>query len=195
MSQINWLDEVELEELTEFLTVATNEAEGETSERFKITDTSSMNWTLRKLKALDKAQNDDLSVYAEEVARLGAWLNKQSEKAQQSKDYLTGLVEQYAREQSKADAEWKGVKSPFGKVTYKTPKDKINYGDENKLVEYLETNGFLQLIKTVKTPIKDDLKKLFPINGSNLINTETGELIPEISMVKQEPVLKIVLEG
>lgn len=192
---INWLEEAELEELTEFLTVAAGPEEGESSERFKITDASSMNWTLRKLKAIDKAQNDDLSVYTEEVARLGAWLNKQSEKAQQSKDYLTGLVEQYAREQRISDPDWKGVKSPFGKVTFKTPKDKINYGDEGKLVEYLETNGFLQLIKTVKTPIKDDLKKLFPVKGSNLINTETGELIPEISFVKQEPVLKIVLEG
>ena len=190
----NWLEEAELEELTEFLTVATDGAEGESSERFKITDTSSMNWTLRKLKALDKAQNDDLSVYAEEVARLGAWLDKQSEKAQRSKDYLTGLVEQYAREQNKTDPEWKGIKSPFGKVTYKTPKDKINYGDEEKLVKYLEENGFLQLIKTVKTPIRDDFKKLFPVNGSNFVNTETGEVIPEVSFVKQEPVLKITLE-
>ena len=191
----NWLEEAELEELNEFLEFAPDGPESESSERFKITDASSMNWTLRKLKSLDKAQNDDLSVYTEEVARLTAWLDKQSEKAQRSRDYLTGLVEQYAREQNKSDPEWKGVKSPFGKVTFKTPKDKINYGDEDKLVQYLETNGFLQLIKTVKTPIKDDLKKLFPINGSNLINTETGEIIPEISFVKQEPVLKIVLEG
>ena len=154
-----------------------------------------MNWTLRKLKALEKSHNEDITVYNDEVERLTGWLQKQSEKAQQTKDFLEGLVEEYARNQTKEDPEWKGVKSPHGKVTFKTPKDKISYGDEEMLVEYLETNGFLQLIKTVKTPIKDDLKKLFPNKDGKLINTITGEVIPEISFVKQEPVLNITLEG
>ena len=190
---MDWLQTAELEEIVEVFSTATNEPE--VRERFKITDTASMNWTLRKLKALESAHNEDVRVFDEEVGRLAEWLGQQSHKSQLGKEFLEGLVEEYARGQHKEDPEWKGVKSPHGKVTYKTPKDKISYGDEEKLVKYLETNGFLQLIKTVKTPIKDDLKKLFPVKGSNLINTETGEVIPEISFVKQDPVLKITLEG
>ena len=192
---MDWLQTAELEEIVDVLSTATNEPEEELEKRFKITDTASMSWTLRKLKALESAHNEDVRVFDEEVGRLTEWLSQQSHKSQLGKEFLEGLVEEYARGQHKEDPEWKGVKSPHGNVTYKTPKDKINYGDEDKLVKYLETNGFLQLIKTVKTPIRDDLKKLFLINGSNLVNTETGEVIPEISFVKQEPVLKITLEG
>jgi hypothetical protein len=192
---MDWLQTAELEEIVGVLSIATNEPEEELEKRFKITDTASMSWVLRKLKALESAHNEDVRVFDEEVGRLTEWLGQQSHKSQLGKEFLTGLVEEYARGQHKEDPEWKGVKSPHGKVTYKTPKDKASYGDEDKLVEYLEANGFLQLIKTVKTPIKDDLKKLFPVKGSNLINTETGEVIPEISFVKQEPVLKITLEG
>lgn len=191
---MDWLQTAELEEIVGVLSTATNEPEEELEKRFKIIDTASMSWTLRKLKALESAHNEDVRVFDEEVGRLTQWLEQQSHRSQFGKEFLEGLVEEYARGQHKEDPEWKGVKSPHGKVTFKTPKDKINYGDEEKLVEYLETNGFLQLIKTVKTPIKDDLKKLFPVKGSNLVNTETGEVIPEISLVKQDPVLKIVLE-
>jgi hypothetical protein len=192
---MDWLQTAELEEIVGVMSTATENPEEELEKRFKIIDTASMSWTLRKLKTLESAHNEDVRVFDEEVWRLTEWLNQQSHKSQLGREFLTGLVEEYARGQNKEDPEWKGVESPHGKVTYKTPKDRIAYGDEEKLVKYLETNGFLQLIKTVKTPIKDDLKKLFPVKGSNLINTSTGEVIPEISFVKQEPVLKITLEG
>ena len=192
---MDWLQTAELEEIVGVLSTATEIPEEELEKRFKIIDTASMSWTLRKLKALESAHDEDVRVFDDEVGRLTEWLGQQSHKSQLGKEFLEGLVEEYARGQYKVDPKWKGVKSPHGKVTYKTPKDKIIYGDEEKLVEYLETNGFLQLIKTVKTPIKDDFKKLFPVKGSNLINTETGEVIPEISFVKQDPVLKITLGG
>ena len=192
---MDWLQTAELEEIVGVMSTATNDREEELEKRFKITDIASMSWTLRKLKALESAHNEDVRVFDEEVGRLTEWLGQQSHKSQLGKEFLEGLVEEYARGQHKEDPEWKGVKSPHGKVTFKTPKDKISYGDEEKLVKYLEANGFLQLIKTVKTPIKDDLKKLFPVKGSVLVNTATGEVIPEINFVKQEPVLKITLEG
>ena len=74
MSAINWLDEQEAEELQEALAMVETGKE----DRFQITDLSSLNWTLRKLKALEKSHNEYLALLNEEVARMRAWFDKQS---------------------------------------------------------------------------------------------------------------------
>jgi len=74
MSAINWLDEQESEELHEALATVEEGKE----DRFQITDLSSLNWTMRKLKVIEKSHNEDLALLNEEVARLRAWFDKQS---------------------------------------------------------------------------------------------------------------------
>ena len=184
---MNWLQEEELEELTEFLTASTEEVEGEQKERFAITDLSSLNWTLRKLSTLEKSHNEDLLLFKEEIDRINKWFDKQKESYLGSVEYLEGLVKEFAKAQRVIDPKWR-QRSPYGVVSFRKAK-KYDYGDEEKLVQFLSDNGMGEFVKVVKTPIKTELKKALTIaKDGKAIFTSTGEVLPEIVVEETEDV-------
>ena len=187
---MNWLQEEELEELREGLnSVETTE---QAEERFRITDLSSLNWTLRKLSSLDKKRLEEVNLANAELERINMWFAKQDTTYQASKSFLEGLVKEYAKEQRVIDPKWK-QKSPYGAVGFRKAK-KFDYGDEEKLVKYLSDNGLSEFIKVVKTPIKTELKKALTIVDGKAIITNTGEILPEVTAEETEDVT-IKLEG
>ena len=186
---MNWLQDEELDELNEHLTPT---SEGKTKERFSITDLSSLNWALRKLSSLDKKRLGEVNLANAELERINMWFAKQDVTYQESKQYLEGLVREYAKEQRAIDPKWK-QKSPYGAVGFRKAK-KYDYGDEEKLVKYLSENGMGEFVKVVKTPIKTELKKALTIVDGKAIFASTGEVLPEITAEETEDVT-IKLEG
>jgi len=180
---MNWLENIELEEVE---TMFTEENEEQLKERFKIKDLSSLNWALRKLKVVEKAYNADKALWDEEIARLTKWFNKQSEGHNNATMFLEGLISEYAKAQRVIDPKWK-QKTPHGHVGFRKAK-KFNYGDEEKLVQYLADNGMSEYVKVVKSPIRSELKKVLTIVEGKAIFTSTGEVLPEIVVEETEDV-------
>jgi len=190
MSVINWLDEQEAEELHEALaTVETGK-----EDRFQITDLSSLNWTLRKLKVLEKSHNEDLALLNEEIARLREWFNKQSQGYDSTKEFLEGLIAEYAKGQQVEDAKWKGQKTPHGRIGFRKQQPKWDYGDEEALANLLFANGMEKFVKTVRTPIKTELKEVLGVIDGQAIYKETGEVVAGITVTEREPLVVIKLE-
>ena len=189
---MNWLDEVELGELGELFAddVTTEQLE----QRFKITDLSSMNWALRKLSALGKNHAEEFELANAEIDRIQSWFKKQDEAFQYSKQFIEGLIGKYAKEQRKLDEKWKG-KSPYGKVGFRKQQPMWDYGDEDKLVKYMEENGLSDMVKIEKKPMKAELKLALIVKDEKAINALTGEVVPGIMVEDREPVLTIKLEG
>ena len=79
-------------------------------------------------------------------------------------------------------------------VGFRKQQPKWNYGDEDKLVDFMEENGLDDLVKIEKKPIKADLKKLLIVKDGIAVNPRTGEVIPQITVDEQEPLLSIKLE-
>ena len=188
---MNWLENIELEELE---TMFTEENEDQLKERFKIKDLSSLNWALRKLSALEKSHAEESELATIEIARIRAWFDKQDQSFQQSKNFLEGLIGEYAKEQRVIDPKWKSKKTPYGVVGFRKQQPKWNYGDEDKLVDFMEENGLDDLVKIEKKHIKADLKKLLIVKDGIAVNPRTGEVIPQITVDEQEPLLSIKLE-
>jgi len=184
---MNWLEEAEFEEVEEI--------RQEDSERFKIKDLDSLNWALRKLAALNKKHQEEEQLAVMETRRITDWFTKQDESYQAGKNFFEGLITEYANEQKTADPKWKGQASPYGKVGYRKRQPKWDYGDEEKLVEYLDSVGLDTCVKVEKKPIKDEIKKLFPVVEGKAIFAVTGEVVPQITIKEQEPSLSIKLEG
>jgi hypothetical protein len=187
---INWLDEIEVEELTPIF--RTEENEEQLKERFKITDLSTLNWALRKLLTLDKKRAEEVELADAEIERIRTWSNKQGEAYEYSKQFLEGLVEEYAREQRANDPKWKGNKTPYGKVGFRK-QTKWDYGDEKLLVDYLEKN-FNFLVKVEKTPMKAEIKKDFTNVNGQAVNKLTGEILPGIIISEIDSIVTIKLE-
>jgi hypothetical protein len=189
---LNWLDEAELEQLEDM-----ENREGtddQRKERFKITDLSSLNWALRKLKALEKGHDEELRVAQEELSRIQDWFAKQDKSYQSSKQFIEGLIAEFAKGQIEVDPKWKGSKTPYGKVNFHKQKDQWEY-DEEALVAYLEGENKTSLLKVKKEPIKELIKDFYTLKNGRLINENTGEVIPGVAVTEREPKLSIKLEG
>lgn len=188
---MNWLDEIEVEELSPIY--RTEENEEQLKERFKVTDLNSLNWALRKLSALDKKRAEEAELANAEISRIQEWFRKQDEAYQYSKQFLEGLVSEFAKAQRIIDPKWK-QKTPYGLVSFRKAK-KFNYGDEEKLTKFLDENGMSDYVKVVKSPKKAELKKALTITTEGkAIFTSTGELLPEVTAEEVEDVT-IKLEG
>ena len=180
---MNWLDKIELDELEVVLV----------EQRFRISDLSSLNWTLRKLSSLDKNRAEEVTLANAELERINVWFARQDITYQASKNFLEGLIREYATQQRVIDPKWK-QKTPYGLVSFRKGK-KFNYGDEEKLVKYLVDNGMGEFVKVVKSPIKAELKKALTITkDGKVIFSNTGEILPEITVEEVENVT-ITLEG
>jgi hypothetical protein len=189
---MNSLDELELDEVSEIFT--TEETEEERKERFKIKDLSSLNWALRKLSALEKSHDEDTDLRNEEMHRIMNWFTKQDAIYQGSRAFLEGLVKEYAEEQRAIDPKWR-QKCPYGLVSFRKQQPKWDYGDEEVLANLLYTNGMEKFVKTVKTPIKTELKLALGVVDGQAVYMETGEVIPGITVTEREELVTIKLEG
>lgn len=189
---MNWLDELELDQLED---METREGTDEQrKERFKITDLSSLNWAFRKLTTLGKSHAEEFMVAQEELTRIQDWFKKQDESYQTSRQFLEGLIGEYAGQQRVIDPKWR-QKTPYGLVSFRKQQPKWDYGDEEALVDYMESNGLENMVQTKKTPIKGELKKTLYVHDGKAVNTLTGEIVPEITVTDQEETVTIKLEG
>lgn len=147
---------------------------------------------MRKLTALEKNHTEDIELRNAEIDRITKWHEKQEGTYLSSKEFLEGLVKAYASQQRAIDPKWR-QRSPYGNVSFRKAK-KFDYGDEEKLVNYLSDNGMGEYVKVVKSPIKAELKKALTVVDGKAIFTSTGEVLPEIVVVETEDVT-IKLEG
>lgn len=156
----NFIDKRELEEV-------------EVQETFKVKTLQEANWCFRKMGVLQKKVADKKALVQMEIERLKAWLDEENKKDNNSIEYFEGLLKQYFMETGEK------VKTPYGSVTTRKSK-KYSYIDA-EVLSYLSSNGYNNAIR-VKTELdKTEVKKLF----KDGINTETGEVIPGMS-VKDE---------
>jgi len=189
---MNWLQDEELEELGEDL--SSTESTERAKDQFKITDFATLNWAMRKLSVLDKKRAEEVAVVNTEIERIQQWFAKQDKQYQYSKEYLERLIEDYAKTQRDEDPKWKGSKTPYGKINFHKQKDQWEY-DEEALVAYLEKERKTSLLKVKKEPIKELIKDFFALSNGHLINENTGEIIPGVTITEREAKLSIKLEG
>ena len=165
----------------------------ETKQRFQITDLNSLNWTLRKLAALDVQEKEVSELATAEIERIQAWQTSRVNAIQNSRDYLESLIAEYARTQREVDPKWK-AKTPYGKVGYRKQQPEWDYWDEKQIIESLEEGGYDDLIKVEKKPIKTELKKRFTIVGDSVVDQATGEIIRGVRVMEREDKLEIKVE-
>jgi len=189
---MNMLEEVELDELNELL--STDESTEEVRKRFQITDLSSMNWALRKLSALEKDHDGDTSLLNSEYHRIAKWYDKQSNSYQNSKQFLEGLIGEYAKAQRAEDPKWR-QKTPFGDVSFRKQQPEWVY-EGDKTLDYFLTSEWVETCVRVKNELdKNKIKETFKVVGDKLICISTGEVIPGVTITDRDPVMKITLEG
>ncbi|MBE1304526.1 hypothetical protein G4W71_10885 [Clostridium botulinum] len=164
----------------------------ENQETFKITDLKGASWALRKIKECKESILEKEELAKAEKERIEEWLNNETKNDLVSLEYFNGLLLQYYKELKQKDPKAK-ISTPYGKVTSRKNK-KWNYGNEETLLKYLDSNGYKNLIRTKQEINKTDFKESFLIKDGIVLDKNTGEVIPEISIVEEENISVKVVE-
>lgn len=147
--------------------------------KYSVVDQKSASEIFKKIKFLDGEIERINKQAKEERADVDVWEQKETKSLAGKRDYFSGLVEMYYREQKHLNSKFK-LTSPWGKVNSSTRKSLV-VNDEQGLIEYLETNDE-QAIKVNKTINKSYINSKY----KNGVNPETGEIIPGIAIEEKE---------
>jgi len=180
------MDELQKEELQEL-----HEQE-EQKKQFTVTDSAQADWVLRKLSALDAEDNENQKTYDKNRERIDNWLAKVKQSTQDSREYLTRLLTDYAVAQWTENPKFK-INTPNGKVTFRKQQPKWIY-DDDKLVESLQSADASNLLRIKQVPDKKKLKQVVTVTDKGQVVTSDGALLdgvrveplPEKVVIKPE---------
>lgn len=161
-----------------------------TNETFKVTDDSSANWALRKIKQLQDQQKETNSLAEAEIEKINTWAESENDKAQRDIDYFQGLLAEYALKKREENPKFKSMKLPNGSIKFRKQQPKFNY-DEDLLVRSLKSIQRDDLIKVKEVPDKTNVKKIFKVINNNLVDEETGTIIDGVTIEHREDVFKV----
>lgn len=155
------------------------------TESFQVTDDQQANWALRKIKQHQELQKENNLLAESEIEKINAWVESENDKAQQSIDYFQSLLSAYALKLREADPKFKSSKLPNGKIKFAKQQPKWNLKNE-VVLKSLKEAGETDLIKVIESPRLADIKKAFVINGNEVINPDTGEIVEGIEIEHRE---------
>ena len=150
----------------------------EEKERFKVTDNSSADWCLRKIKALKTQQDENTQLAQKEIERIKAWEETENEKLQNNIAFFECLLLEYHLPIYQADEKKKTISLPNGKL--KLRKQQPNFiRDDEKLIGYLRHTEQFDLIEVIEKPKWGEFKKNLEVSedGAIIADKNTGELV------------------
>ena len=152
----------------------------EQRESFKIENLEGATWAFRKLRAITEKEAEIKDTADKEIEVIANWRDKELEQYAKDKEYFNFLLEEFYRVEKAKDKKFK-LSTPYGKVTARKTA-KWEY-EEETLKDYIRSND-LPFIRVREEIDKAGLKKCF----KDGINTETGEVIPGITIEEVESI-------
>lgn len=193
-----------LARLDDYLTqmIDTFEQQGQTVEtiiiggkpRFQIETKEHAIWALRKIAAIERARKEAQEAAQAEICRMQDWLAGEEKRADQAREYLDQLLEEYHRKQLEENPKAKTIKLPHGELRFRAQQPEF-YRDENTIKAWAKENRPDVLIPQDPKLDWTGLKKVIRIVDGKALDPNTGEIIPGITIVERQPKFQIKLTG
>lgn len=163
------------------------EIEEDKKEVWKVTDDVSADWCLDKIMEY-KAEFNRFEIVAKaKIQQIEMSLKKEKNKMNNDVSFFESKLREYfesVKEAAKDSKTQKVYKLPSGSLKMKKAVVTFDY-DKAKLLEYAEKEKLDDLIKTTKEFKWAEFKKNLEIEGKDILNKETGEIV-EIEGLKLE---------
>lgn len=155
---------------------------------FHVTDDSTAEWCLRKIKEAKADQEKWRQHYAEQMKKVEETTGK-------TVAYFESALEDYfSRVPHKATKTQESYTLPSGRLIRKQQQPKYTTDDET-LVPWLESNFMGQLVKIKKTADWAGLKKVVSLTPDGAhVATDEGEIIPGVTVEQRPDVFKVEME-
>lgn len=143
-------------------------------ESFKIENDKTADWAIAQIQEAE-AERDRLVALAEsQIDDLNNKIEELKTKCENDTKYLKGCLAMYFETvPSKETKTQKSYKLLSGTLVFKKPSQKINHDDE-KLLEFLDGTEFIKVKKSIDWA---EYKKVLTISDSEVIDSETGEIV------------------
>ncbi|WP_162991182.1 host-nuclease inhibitor Gam family protein [Biomaibacter acetigenes] len=156
-------------------------------ESWKIENDSQADWALDKIREAKAEFRRFEMVVNDKIAQLQEALAAEKEKMEREVGFFSGkLAEYFETVPHKKTKTQETYALPSGKLIKKYKQPKIER-DEEKLIAWLEQNGMTELVKIEKRADWATLKKDTVIDGERVISKTTGEAIPGVVAIPQNP--------
>ena len=189
-----------LDRLDEYLSYAIEApVEGGTAEKpaFRIDTKEQAVWALRKIAGIERSRQEARTAAQVEVGRIQAWLAGEEKRADQARDYLDFLLEDYHRRQLAENPKQKTIKLPHGELQLRTQQPEY-HKDDVAVMTWARENRPEFVIQPPQPDPKLDwagLKKALKVVNGQAVDPETGEAVPGLVVTEQLPKFQIKLSG
>lgn len=156
----------------------------ETTIPFIIDNDAKAEWALRKIAEIEKDTQKWVDFYAAQAEKVG-------KQAETDKAYFMGLLEAYfSTVPHRVTKTQESYTLPGGKLIRKAQQPAYTR-DDAQLLPWAKENA---LYKVVESPDWVNIKKRVTVNGTTAVDTETGEIIPGITIEQRPPVFQVSLK-
>lgn len=165
------------------LEVLGNEPE---NEGFVIDSDSKAEWALERIKAEKQDMERLIKICEERIAEYQQKIEQFKKQYENRTAYLKTLLAQYFYTVSHRKTKTQeSYTLPSGKLILKYPGPEFQKDDE-KLIEFLEKNGYEEFIQIKKLPKWGEFKKNVIVSGQNVI-TQDGLVVEGVKAVERAP--------
>ncbi|NLI58767.1 MAG: hypothetical protein GX387_09670 [Clostridium sp.] len=160
------------------------------NDEFIIDNDEKAEWALRKIAEEREEAQHYINVCKSMIAEYEEKIQKEEERLNKKTSYLEGKLQQYFQSvKYKSTKTQKIYKLPSGTLRLKYPQPEFKR-DEEKLVNWLKENKFLDLIKVREVPNWVELKKNIKISGNRVVS-EDGQIIEGVEVIEKPPVFEV----
>ena len=144
---------------------------------FEVDSEVKANWAFNRLREIREEREKHQAKYKAHKDELEEWNKSKTDALDKSEEYFTELLKVYYHEEKEKDPDYE-LDTPAGRLST-TMRKKWDYEDE-KLVEYLESHDFEDLVKVTKRAKKADIKKAFTPLEDGFVYDSNGEKVEGI---------------
>jgi uncharacterized coiled-coil protein SlyX len=171
--------------------------ENQEKPKFRIETKEQAIWAMRKIAAIERGRQESRAAAQAEIERIQAWLAEEEKRADQAREYLDYLLEDYHRRQLEENPRAKTIKLPHGELQLRAQQPEF-HRDETVVMAWAMKNRPEFVVQPPPPAPKLDwanLKKKIQVVDGKVIDSETGEVIPGITVVERPPKFQIKLSG
>ena len=152
-------------------------------ETFRINNDKTADWAITQIHEAENERDRLIRLAQDQINDLTSKINDLTEKCNNETKYLRScLAEYFETVPSKETKTQKSYKLLSGTLVFKKPSVKIIHDDE-KLIEFLDGTEFVETKKSLKW---GEYKKCLGIEGDQVIDLDTGEIV-EACTVEEVP--------
>lgn len=159
--------------------------DGQFEEGFTINNDNLAEWALTKIVEDTAEAQRLINVCQTKVDEYQFKIQRYKEKLESKTAYLKGQLQQYfSTVPHKSTKTQESYKLPSGtlKLKYQQPKFVL---DDDELLIYLIQHSYTDFVQTKTTPKWAEFKKTIAVQGENVIDTATGEIVDAIQVIER----------